>query len=201
MRLLLNIFTAFLVLMPCLVGAETMDEYQKTLAAEEQSGLTPKSMGSGLISKDVIIQELSRPQPPGQAAAVVFSSEAILFDYGSWKIRESSHRQLMEIAAALRDPVLATITVFFVDGHTCSIGSEENNCRLSWRRAESVVKFLTEIGQVPPGKLTARGFGEFAPIASNENEEGRRTNRRVVLKSGLVIVSRDKSLQCSGNYK
>jgi len=201
MKLLVNMFMVLLLLAPGLVAAETMEEYQKALAADEQPGLTPKSMGSGLISKDVIIQELSRPQPPGQAAAVVFSSELILFDYGSWKIRESSYRQLMEIAAALKDSALATIPVFFVDGHTCSIGTEENNCRLSWRRAESVVTFLIEAGQVPPGKLTARGFGEYAPIASNESEEGRRTNRRVVLKSGLVIVPRDQSLQCSGSYR
>ena len=199
MKRLMGTILICLLLSPCLCEAETFDEYLKKMGEDEQSQLIPK--GSELIPKDVIIQELTKPQPTGQVASIVFSSEAILFDYGSWRIRESSFRQLMEIASALKDSQLANIPVFYVDGHTCSIGTEENNCRLSWRRADSVVRFLVDVGQVPSGKLVPRGFGKCCPITSNESENGRMMNRRVVLKSGAVMVPKDQSSQCPGSYR
>ncbi len=182
--------------------AETEEEYLKLREAEESSRLVPKGLtkkpGGDLIPKDVIIEQLTQPQPPGQAAAVTFSSDLILFDFGSARLRESCYPQLTQIVLAINDPKLAGIPVFFVDGHTCAIGSEENNCRLSWRRAHSVVTFLVRAG-VPPSKIIARGFGEYCPIASNEDEIGRMTNRRVVLKSGSVVVQADQARQCSEN--
>lgn len=191
-----------LLILPMLCQAETFEEYQQELAHEEQPSLVPKgTQEPKLIPKDIIIQELSKPQPPGQVASIVFSSESILFDYGSWKIRDGSFRQLMEIASALKDPQLTSIPMFYVDGHTCSIGSEENNCRLSWRRADSVVKFLVEVGQVPVNKLEPRGFGKFCPMASNDTENGRATNRRVVLTSGTIPAAKDTASQCSGSYR
>jgi outer membrane protein OmpA-like peptidoglycan-associated protein len=182
--------------------AETEEEYLKLREAEESSAMVPKGLkkkpGSDLIPKDVIIEQLTQPQPPGQAASVNFSSDLILFDFGSASLRESCYPQLTQMVLAINDPKLSGIPVFFVDGHTCSIGSDENNCRLSWRRADSVVSFLVKAG-VPPHKLIARGFGEYCPIASNDDDAGRRTNRRVVLKSGSVIVPEDQSRQCSKN--
>ncbi len=180
--------------------AETEEEYLKLRTQEESSTMVPKGLGSksggDIISKDVIIEQLAKPQPPGQAASISFSSDLILFDFGSARLREACYPQLTQIVLAINDPKLAGIPVFFVDGHTCAIGSDENNCRLSWRRAESVVRFLVSAG-VPPHRLIPRGFGEHCPIASNEDEYGRRTNRRVVLKSGNVIVQEDQYRQCS----
>jgi len=192
-RLVLLILVSFLLIpAPCL--SETYEEFEKLKAADEKPKFVPKGEPE-LIPKDVIIRELRKPMPQGQVATVVFSSECILFDYGSARIRESSYRQLREIAAALTDSALAGIPYFFVDGHTCSIGSNANNCRLSWRRANSVVRQLRRFG-VPPNKLVARGFGECCPIATNDAEYGRRLNRRVVLKSGAVILKKDQANKC-----
>lgn len=134
-------------------------------------------------------------QLPVQPGAVIFTSDAILFDYGSAEIREGSVPQLMIIAEALRDPALANIPFFFVDGHTCDIGSDSNNCRLSWERARSVVNFLLQFG-VPPQRLVARGFGERDPLYPNMTDAIRSLNRRVVLKSGTVVLPRDAALIC-----
>jgi hypothetical protein len=73
---------------------------------------------------------------------------------------------------------------YYVDGHTCSIGSDENNCRLSWARANVVVQKLVDKG-VDRRWLIPRGFGEAEPTTpgSNETEEGRRLNRRAVLNT------------------
>jgi OOP family OmpA-OmpF porin len=64
-----------------------------------------------------------------------------------------------------------------ISGHTCSIGAEEYNQRLSERRAAAVKSYLVKKG-VPASKITARGYGESQPKFDNSTEEGRRLNRR-----------------------
>ena len=67
-----------------------------------------------------------------------------------------------------------------VAGHTDSRGSDAYNLDLSTRRAATVLKFLQDGGAA--NKVTSRGYGERQPIASNNNDEGRQQNRRVVLR-------------------
>ena len=69
-----------------------------------------------------------------------------------------------------------------VEGNTDSIGTDAYNQGLSERRAESVRSHLVSRG-VSASRLTAVGYGESQPIASNETDEGRALNRRVELKS------------------
>jgi len=68
-----------------------------------------------------------------------------------------------------------------VAGHTDSRGSDAYNLQLSAQRAESVLKYLREGGVT--NTLTSRGYGETDPIASNDTDEGRQQNRRVVLRT------------------
>jgi OOP family OmpA-OmpF porin len=66
-----------------------------------------------------------------------------------------------------------------VAGYTDSRGADSYNQKLSERRAQSVLKYLKDSGVT--NTLTAAGFGEKDPIASNSTEDGRQQNRRVVL--------------------
>ena len=63
-------------------------------------------------------------------------------------------------------------------GHTDNIGKPEDNLSLSKARAEAVRKQLIAYG-CEPERITALGYGDTRPVASNETEEGRRLNRRV----------------------
>jgi OOP family OmpA-OmpF porin len=65
-----------------------------------------------------------------------------------------------------------------IGGHTDSTGKAEFNLKLSKQRAESVQKFLTEMG-VEPQRSMSRGYGANQPIAPNDTAEGRSKNRRV----------------------
>ncbi|MEM9383491.1 MAG: OmpA family protein [Pseudomonadota bacterium] len=67
------------------------------------------------------------------------------------------------------------------DGHTDSRGAAEYNQNLSQRRAVAVCDYLEGRG-IDGDRLSARGYGESQPIASNETAEGRAANRRVTLK-------------------
>jgi OmpA-OmpF porin, OOP family len=67
-----------------------------------------------------------------------------------------------------------------VAGHTDSRGSDALNLDLSARRADTVLKYLRDGGV--QNALTSRGYGERQPIASNNTDDGRQANRRVVLR-------------------
>ncbi|MFK7886056.1 MAG: OmpA family protein [Gammaproteobacteria bacterium] len=66
-------------------------------------------------------------------------------------------------------------------GHTDSQGAAAYNLSLSQRRAEAVRDYLVTRGAAA-GNITAKGYGETAPIAGNDSAAGRAQNRRVVLK-------------------
>lgn len=70
---------------------------------------------------------------------------------------------------------------FEVGGHTDSVGADTYNQKLSQRRAQSVMDYLASKG-VDAARMTAKGYGEKAPIADNKTAEGRAKNRRVALK-------------------
>jgi len=69
-----------------------------------------------------------------------------------------------------------------IAGHTDSLGTEAYNQALSLRRADSVRRFLVDQG-IGSDRLLTEGFGELRPIANNETEEGRSTNRRVEFRA------------------
>jgi len=74
-----------------------------------------------------------------------------------------------------------------IGSHTDSTGTDDYNIKLSQRRSESVVKYLSEKG-IPEERLQAKGYGESIPVAPNsnpdgsDNPEGRQLNRRTELK-------------------
>jgi OOP family OmpA-OmpF porin len=67
-----------------------------------------------------------------------------------------------------------------IEAHTDSKGSEAYNQGLSQRRANSVIKILEEDYGVPADRLMAHGYGESKPVASNDTDQGRAQNRRVM---------------------
>jgi OOP family OmpA-OmpF porin len=67
-----------------------------------------------------------------------------------------------------------------VEGHTDSVGPEDYNQQLSQRRAQAVVDMLVNQYGIAATRLEPKGYGESKPVASNDTEEGRAENRRVM---------------------
>jgi outer membrane protein OmpA-like peptidoglycan-associated protein len=102
----------------------------------------------------------------------------IYFDTGLATVKPESVQAIGEIAALLKaDPTLS----LFVVGHTDATGKIEDNLKLSQARAEAVLQALVRDHAIASSRLQARGCGQFAPVASNDSEEGRAKNRRVEL--------------------
>ncbi len=100
----------------------------------------------------------------------------INFETGSAQITPDNQELLGKAAAAIKNAPAGTRIQ--VAGHTDSTGDPQANMQLSQQRAESVRAALVEIG-VDPGMLTAQGYGDTKPIASNATPDGRYRNRRI----------------------
>lgn len=118
----------------------------------------------------------------GCEVEAVISLEGVHFDFDKSTLRPEAIAILNEAAGLLKSQ--ATVVVE-VAGHTDSVGSEQYNQGLSERRAQAVKDYLESQG-ITATRLTARGYGEAQPIASNDTEEGRAQNRRVE----LIVLSR-----------
>ena len=70
-------------------------------------------------------------------------------------------------------------TTAVIEGHTDSVGSDEESMKLSKRRAESVVAYLVKNAGISSSRLKAVGYGATRPIADNRSETGKRRNRRI----------------------
>ena len=102
----------------------------------------------------------------------------ILFDFDKADIKPESAATIKEIATLLNDnPDLK----LFIVGHTDNKGSLDYNTELSQKRAQAVVAVLINEHGIGSGRVTPKGLGFLAPVASNSSEEGRAKNRRVEL--------------------
>lgn len=102
----------------------------------------------------------------------------IYFDTAKADIKPESDPTLKEIATLLaNEPAMGVIVV----GHTDNQGAFDYNIDLSSRRAQAVKAALASKYGVDAKRLTAAGAGMMAPVASNDSDEGRAKNRRVVL--------------------
>jgi len=113
----------------------------------------------------------------GDLLSVMFKSD-MTFDVNSATVRPGLYTELDRVANVMRQ---YPQTLIRVEGHTDSTGSDEYNMNLSKRRAQAVGDLLVQ-RNVSSARIELVGYGETAPIASNENEAGRQMNRRVEIK-------------------
>ncbi len=128
------------------------------------------------VTVTVPAQEAKRPEPVKEI------SVSINFKSGSTQLADKfSHKQLQQIAEAFDLPALKTARIE-VGGHTDGVGSEEYNRALSLRRAKAVRDEICRKNRASCSRFTVAGYGLSQPLASNDDEEGRAINRRVVFK-------------------
>ena len=106
-----------------------------------------------------------------------FNTQRIQFVTGSSTLTAASKTMIKEGAKLLNSTDFKMLKVE-VRGHTDNVGSAESNLILSDKRAKSVMNELVKNG-VNKDRITAVGFGETMPVATNDTKEGRAQNRRV----------------------
>jgi outer membrane protein OmpA-like peptidoglycan-associated protein len=107
------------------------------------------------------------------------SSETVLFDLGMATLKDDAKQTLDGLASKIGSMKRYTVEV---EGFTDSTGAPETNVRLSQRRADAVVRYLTLQGKVPLYRIQTVGLGEENPVADNKTRDGRKGNRRVEVR-------------------
>lgn len=145
--------------------------------AVDATGCVPDSDGDGVAN--------DRDKCPGTPSGVTVDAngcepiqfESVHFDTESATLDAAARQRLDDVAAVLsRNPDVE----IEIAGHADSRGPDAYNQQLSVRRAESARDYLAQQG-IDVARMTARGYGESQPIASNDTAAGQAKNRRVEL--------------------
>lgn len=140
-------------------------------------------------NEDVIIKE-------GKDWLELEIKSRVLFYSGEARLGKSAVPIIGKISDILRSSQNLIQVEGFTDNNPINTLQFPSNWELSAARAASVVHLLDRYG-LDPERLSAIGYGQFKPIASNKTEKGRNDNRRVV----LVILGDDKNRRTINVYQ
>jgi chemotaxis protein MotB len=152
--------------LPSIARLETPEETEKRLTRFLADQVAAGNIRPGSITM--------RITPDG---LVISLHEAGFFPSGSAEIRATSIPVLSMLAATLPAGPLR------VEGHTDNVPIHTvqfaTNWELSTARATAIARLLLEHGPIDPVNLSAAGYAEYHPVASNATDDGRLQNRRV----------------------
>jgi outer membrane protein OmpA-like peptidoglycan-associated protein len=161
---------------------------QQALADAKQSQQTAQQAETDKAAMRTRLSEQlnSILQTRDSARGLIVSMSDVLFDTGRYSLMPAAREKLAKVAGILLAYPGLNIEV---GGYTDNVGGDEMNQRLSENRAGSVRDYLVQEG-VAANSVTAKGFGDTLPVASNQESAGREQNRRVeLLVSGDAIGS------------
>ena len=105
--------------------------------------------------------------------------EKVLFRFNRSDLTSEDKQKLDELAQSVASMKHYALEV---QGYTDKTGTKDYNLELSRRRADSVVRYLTEAHNVPLVKIHMLGYGPDQPAQPNNTREGRKENRRVEVR-------------------
>ena len=167
------------------LSAAQADAEQSRLAAQQAQQSAQQAETDKAAMRTRLSEQLnSILQTRDSARGLIVSMSDVLFDTGKYSLKPGAREKLAKVAGILLAYPALNIEV---GGYTDNVGSDEMNQTLSENRAGSVRDYLVQQG-VLTNSVSARGFGNTLPVASNDNSAGRQQNRRVeLLVSGEAI--------------
>jgi outer membrane protein OmpA-like peptidoglycan-associated protein len=167
------------------LSAAQADADQSRLAAQQaQLSAQQAETDKAAMRTRLTVQLNTILQTRDSARGLIVSMSDVLFDTGKYSLKPGAREKLAKVAGILLAYPGLTIAV---GGYTDNVGGDAMNQRLSENRAGSVRDYLVQQG-VSTNSVSAEGFGNSSPVASNDNSAGRQQNRRVeLLVSGEAI--------------
>jgi len=154
---------------------EKIQELQAQLDELEQAKkLLEDRLGQEIQDKQVKLQMMEK----GLVITVVGD---LLFDSGKAKIRPEANSLLSKVSRVIKEN-MADFNVGiegYTDNQPIKVSGWKSNWELSTARALSVLHYMVQQEGISPERLSAIGFGEYRPVASNDTALSRQENRRV----------------------
>ena len=152
-------------------------QHEQQAAAADQLDQVQKSITDTAAGNGTTGELAFKDEPRGLVVSIV--SEGVLFDAGSAELRPEGRAVLDGLAGNLG----SIPNKLAIEGHTdnqpISTARFPSNWDLSGARASSVLRYLTDVHHLPASRLSASGYGDTVPVASNDDDAGRAKNRRV----------------------
>jgi outer membrane protein OmpA-like peptidoglycan-associated protein len=167
------------------LSAAQIESENSRLAAEKSNQNAQRAEADKATMRAQLSEQLNKVlQTRETARGLVVSMSDVLFDTGKYSLKPGAREKLAKVAGILLAYPGLDIEV---GGYTDNVGGDAMNQILSENRARSVRDYLVEQG-VATASVTAKGFGNTLPVATNANSTGRQQNRRVeLLVSGEAI--------------
>jgi outer membrane protein OmpA-like peptidoglycan-associated protein len=169
------------------VNAAQSDADQSRLAAQRAQEGEHQANSDKAAMRAQLSEQLNKIlETRDSARGLIVSMSDVLFDTGQYSLKPGAREKLAKVAGILIAYPGLNIAV---GGYTDNVGGDQMNQTLSENRAGAVRGYLVEQG-VSTNSVTAQGFGNTSPVATNDNSTGRQENRRVELVvSGDAIGS------------
>ncbi len=163
----------------------------EVLQKEKDKEIAELAKAKGLLEnklKKEIGDKEVRLEMAERGLAIIFLAE-VLFDSGKAEIKESAFSILDKVSNVFKKHL--PNRHIGIEGHTdnqpIKYSGWKSNWELSTTRATSVLHYMVDKKEIKPELVSATGYGEYRPVAPNDNVEGRRQNRRVE----LVVLPKD----------
>ncbi|MGA7294198.1 MAG: OmpA family protein [Terriglobales bacterium] len=166
--------------------SEAQAEAEQSRSAAHQSQQTAQQAETDKAAMRAKLSEQlnSILQTRDSARGLIVSMSDVLFDTGKYSLKPGAREKLAKVAGILLAYPGLDVEV---GGYTDNVGNDEMNQTLSENRATSVRDYLVQ-ECVATNSVSAKGFGNTLPVASNDSPSGRQQNRRVeLLVSGDAI--------------
>ncbi len=169
------------------VTAAEADADQARLTAQQAQQNEHQADSDKAVLRAQLSEQLNKVlETRDSARGLIISMSDVLFGTGKYALMSGAREKLAKVAGILIAYPSLNIAV---GGYTDNVGGDEMNQKLSENRAGAVRDYLVAQG-VATNSVTAKGFGNTLPVASNDNSAGRQENRRVELVvSGDAIGS------------
>jgi outer membrane protein OmpA-like peptidoglycan-associated protein len=167
------------------LSAAQADAEQSRQAAQQAQANAQQADADKAAMRTKLSEQLnSILQTRDSARGLIVSMSDVLFDTGKYSLKPGAREKLAKVAGILLAYPGLSIEV---GGYTDNVGGDAMNQTLSENRAGSVRDYLVQEG-VSTSSVSAKGFGNTLPVATNDNSAGRQQNRRVeLLVSGEAI--------------
>jgi outer membrane protein OmpA-like peptidoglycan-associated protein len=169
------------------ISAAQADADKARLLAQQAQASAQQAIGDKAAMRAQLSEQLNKIlETRDSARGLIVSMSDVLFDTGQYSLKPGAREKLAKVAGILIAYPGLNIQV---GGYTDNVGGDDMNQKLSENRAGAVRDYLVQQG-VETNSVSAIGFGNTLPVASNDNSAGRQENRRVELVvSGDAIGS------------
>jgi outer membrane protein OmpA-like peptidoglycan-associated protein len=158
------------------ISSAQADAEQSRIAAQKAQMNEQQAVSDKAAMRAQLSEQLNKILATRESArGLIVSMSDVLFDTGHYSLKPGAREKLAKIAGIL---ISYPGLIIEVGGYTDNVGGDDMNMKLSENRADAVRNYLVEQGVVT-NSVSAKGYGNTLPVASNDNAAGRQENRRV----------------------